>query len=213
MLIFGLSARSRHACLREQFYESRLDRKRAGMQLSLISDADAEKSGGPRYESGRPRAIGIGSSISGSCAPNRRSCRRRRSSSCTESSRDRRPGLGGQIPGRPRCDLILGLQILVRGYRLRQNPRRGNRVPKHDRGSHLRPSSPRGRLQTRRHHEPTLHGWGALERRQAAQPQQSSIFYPSCCNGESSRLLCSPASARPFPNLCCSSCSSPSRLV
>jgi hypothetical protein len=117
----------------------------------------------------------------------RRSCRRRRSSSCTESSRDRRPGLGGQIPGCPRCDLILGLQILVRGYRLRQNPRRGNRVLKHDRGSHLRPSSPRGRLQTRRHHEPTLHGWGALERRQAAQPQQSSIFYPSCCNGESSR--------------------------
>jgi hypothetical protein len=64
MLIFGLSARSRHGCLREQFYESRLDRKRAGMRLSFISDADAEKSGGPRYESGRPRAIGIGSSIS-----------------------------------------------------------------------------------------------------------------------------------------------------
>jgi len=61
MLIFGLSARGRHGCLREQFYESRLDRKRAGMRLSLISDADAEKSGGPRYESGRPRAIGIGS--------------------------------------------------------------------------------------------------------------------------------------------------------
>jgi len=41
MLIFGLSARSRHGCLREQFYESRLDRKRAGMRLSLISDADS----------------------------------------------------------------------------------------------------------------------------------------------------------------------------
>jgi len=37
--------------------------KEPGMRLSLISDADAEKSGG-RYESGRPRAIGIGSSIS-----------------------------------------------------------------------------------------------------------------------------------------------------
>jgi hypothetical protein len=36
--------------------------KEPGMRLSLISDAEAEKSGARRYESGRPRAIGIGSS-------------------------------------------------------------------------------------------------------------------------------------------------------
>src|SRR4029079_10785320 len=55
MLIFGLSARSRHGCLREQFYESRLDRQRTGMRLSLISDADS----GAATKAGAPELLGL----------------------------------------------------------------------------------------------------------------------------------------------------------
>src|SRR4029078_7687872 len=59
MLIFGLSARSRHGCLREQFYESRLDRKRAGMQLSLISMRTLRKAGDRATKAGAGELLGL----------------------------------------------------------------------------------------------------------------------------------------------------------
>jgi len=59
MLIFGLSARSRHGCLREQFYESRLDRKEPGCDSRLSAMRTLRKAGARATKAGARELLGL----------------------------------------------------------------------------------------------------------------------------------------------------------